>query len=185
VPPRSLARAARLALVLAPLALALACNENAPAKCPGVRVARVSLLGTRNVEPDPLAPEIPACAAAVGYHAVPIAVTGVLTQDADFPASPGAAFCPGEPAAVLFGAREGNAFSVDGQTGGAVLAGCGDTCVADLQVILRGTLAPPAEGVAGSFAGTYIERLSRAAGDCSGCTLPCDGRYDVSGDALP
>lgn len=183
MPPRPLTRAARLALAV-PLALALglACDEGTADRCPGARVARLELDGTRNLEPDPATPGVPACGADVGYGDAPVTVTGVLAQAST---SARAAFCAAPPAAVLFGDREGDTFDLAGDTGGAVLGGCGGTCSATLTVILRGALTPGVGGAAGTFAGTYIERLERAAGDCGGCTLPCDGRYDVTGTATP
>lgn len=174
----------RPALPLAALLAALAaCQSAGTAPCPGAAVGTFALTGTRTLEPDPLTPGVPACGSDAGYGAAldTIAFTGTIAFD------DGAAwFCTGRRhASQLVGARSGAEVEVETTTTGAVLSACGASCAARVTAILRGTLGTAADGTP-TFTGTWIERLAADAGaTCGTCTLPCDGRYDVTGTAAP
>lgn len=176
-------RHALLALAALAPGLLAGCGTSVADACPGETLGVFAFTGARNLAPDPEAPAIPACPPETGFDDAPIAFSGTLSSD---PATLGAAFCSGRPlAATLFGAQAGDAVQVEATTRGAVLGGCGATCATELTVILRGTVLRDAGGAATGFGGSYIERMSRAEGDCGACPLPCDARYDVTGAAAP
>jgi hypothetical protein len=174
----------RPALSLAALLAALAaCQSAGTAPCPGAPVGTFALTGTRNLEPDPRAPQVPACGSDAGYGAAldTIALTGTVASEG------GAAwFCTGRRHAnQLAGTRSGSEVELETTVTGAVLSACGASCAARVTAILRGTLGTAADG-APTFTGTWIERLAADAGAaCGTCALPCDGRYDVTGTAVP
>jgi hypothetical protein len=178
----------RPALPLAALLAALAaCQSAGTAPCPGAAAGTFAFAGTRNVAPDPLAPGVPACGSATGYGPAldTIAFTGTIAFE------DGAAWlCTGRRHAIqLVGTRSGAEVEVETTTTGAVLSACGASCEATVTAILRGTVGAAADGTP-TFTGTWIERLAADPGakkpsSCGACTLPCDGRYDVAGTAVP
>lgn len=174
----------RPALPLAALLAALAaCQSVGTAPCPGAEVATFALAGTRNLAADPLAPDVPACRNDAGFGSAldTIAFTGTLAFDR------GAAwFCTGRRHAnQLVGPRSGAEVELETTTAGAVLSGCGASCAATVTAFLRGTVGAAADGTP-TFTGTWIERFTPDPdAGCGTCTLPCDGRYDVTGTAVP
>jgi hypothetical protein len=182
-----LARRTSLLLAAAVL-LATACDRDRDLAeaCPGDTIAALAFTGARDLAPapDPVDGVVaPACEPALGFDEE-IAFTAILSGDAR---TGSAAACPGrERADVFYGSRAGTAIVVSTSlTDGAVLGACGPSCAARADMFLTGTL-DTAAGPATAFSGTWVERLwPLAGGECGGCTLPCDARYDVRGAPAP
>jgi hypothetical protein len=168
-----------------PLALALllaACTSDEAESCPGAPVAQLTFEGQQAAAPLPEGldpdPALTACAPAIGFpESLPF--SGTLAAD---PGASTAALC--REGRVFFGTRDGARWSVETSADGAVLSGCGSSCVARSRTVLRGDVGPDPEAPT-TFAGALVEQLSldpgRPAGECGGCELPCAGRYTLTG----
>jgi hypothetical protein len=184
--------AAALAALAAPVALA-ACS--APEQvCPGEPVAafrfgagaepggpgwRVAAGDPQIAGLDPV-PDVPDCAAAVGYPDALPYFEATLAADAS-----AAALCR-RVGIVLYGQHAGGHYVVAGSTDGAVLPGCGATCAAGLQLFVAGDLVLDGAGAPSEFEGLLVEELVRSPGSDCGTCLPdpwqaCAARYILLG----
>ncbi|HET9553588.1 MAG TPA: hypothetical protein VFP50_11535 [Anaeromyxobacteraceae bacterium] len=156
------------------VATAAACQASPSGPCPGVPVATLQLVGTRQlVGCDAGAP-------ASGFDAtwppeLRFGATVSFGSQGD-----GAALCLDRRGAdPLVGAHQGDQVSVALDTSGATLEACAPGCAATVTQTVAGTLQrDAATGAVNGFTGTLTDRASAAAGaSCGPCTLPCGATY--------
>jgi hypothetical protein len=171
---------------LAPALLLLAaCTSQASQVCPGQPVGRFTFEATlatttalpAGLDPDPALTD---CAAALGYPPSIGPFGATLSSEATGSAG---ALCPSS-GPVLFGTCSGSRWVVAAGSDGAVLAGCGSTCMAREQTVITGDVLPDPSTPA-AFQGSLVEQLTPTDGDCSACALPCAARYTLAGTVVP
>ena len=162
--------------LLAAAALALAsCANDSASGCPGEVVGTFTLGGTLVDAPETkCTAEPPDGFAAIVRASAPALAPfrATLVQDPSDAPSHAAALCTGARlASPYYGARAADGtFSLEAESGAAVLPGCGPSCSASVRdQIVGATTSTSPDGSATGFAGQLIETFDYRGGDCSAC----------------